>query len=370
MLCPRRILGTALLACGIAWTCTPTGASAQRMRVSDEVTDDGEHNELPWRGSRLVFGQTINPNAFGRAAQLSYDPRYALTLDLELQWHFSPTLFASIDQGLQVELTDSDSTVERQQLLLTDTSLALDSLLWEQSLTPDRHLVITAGAQLLAPTSLASQAATVVLGTRARTGLALVVDDAFSGLTVHAGAGYLHRFVRSDTAEPDAPYPCVLASRTVGACTHLGGFPNATDVVVTSLVGQASFGRDVTLDLAFALGFSKAPELVAARVDTLGGEVVVADQSATHWRMTRSIALALSYTFTDWLDLTFGVANSFSERGVDGELREPFNPVDMLFGLDLTLALDRIYLMSTGAAPRTSYTEHAAASPSPAEQDP
>lgn len=370
----RRVLGSALLACAIALLCAAPPVLAQVSRL-DELTEGADDTDLPWRGSTFVLGQTVNPNSFGRDAQLSYDPQYAITLDLELQWHFSPDLYASIEQGLEVELTDSDSTVEPQQLLLTDTSLSLDSRIWQHGLTASRHLAMTAGAQLLAPSSLASQAATVVLGTRARTGLALILDDAFSGLTVRAGASYLHRFVRSDTAEPETTYPCVLASRSVGACTHLGGYPNATEVVVTSLIGQADFGRSLTLNLAFALGFSRATQLAPAQVETLGGNVVVGDQSTTHWRSTRSIELALSYMLTDWSDLTFGVANTFSERGADGEFREPFNPVDLLFGLDLTLSLDRIYLATSGAAPDAGYTSHATnsstnASASSAEQDP
>ena len=152
----RRVLGSALLACAIALLCAAPPVLAQVSRL-DELTEGADDTELPWRGSTFVLGQTVNPNSFGRDAQLSYDPQYAITLDLELQWHFSPDVYASIEQGLEVELTDSDSTVEPQQLLLTDTSLSLDSRIWQHGLTASRHLAMTAGAQLLAPSSLASQ---------------------------------------------------------------------------------------------------------------------------------------------------------------------------------------------------------------------
>src|SRR5262249_29993085 len=135
-------------------------------------TED-ESSSLPWRSTSLTLSQSLNVNTFDRGAQLSYDPTYAWAFIFEPHWYLSEKTHLNVDQRAYLEWTDSDTTLSAQRFMLSDTIFGVDTELYSTPVQGLGDLSFTGGAHLIAPTSIASRAATMTIGGRLRAGAAM-----------------------------------------------------------------------------------------------------------------------------------------------------------------------------------------------------
>ncbi|HEY2734064.1 MAG TPA: hypothetical protein VGI70_08765, partial [Polyangiales bacterium] len=87
---------------------TVSSVAAQSPLLNSEEEQD---TSLPFRGSTFSIGQTLSANAFTR--QQSFNPQYVWGFGLALRWYLNQKFSFGLNQGLQIELTDSDTTIRR-----------------------------------------------------------------------------------------------------------------------------------------------------------------------------------------------------------------------------------------------------------------
>jgi hypothetical protein len=342
---------------------SPTGTAlaqtqAQRVSPSEEAEVEDASSSLPWHGSSLTFGQSLSVNSFFRSAQLSYNPTYAWSFILEPRWYFSKTTYANIDQRLYLELTDSDSTLRRRRAMLSDTLLGVDTHFLSLELRRLGQLRLSAGLHAIAPTSLASQAATLVVGGRVRSGADIRFEHVLHGAALSVQGRYVHRFLRHNTLEAETQFPCLAGGLSSQNCAYLGTATNVENSLSGIVSGTLEFSEYFALSVLAWYTWSRGGNLAPVAITTQTGMTVdLPDQSVTHWRNDRYLLVEFDWNATDWLMIGLSVINSFSERSEDGTLRSLGKPVDMLIGLSTEIALDQLYLATTGRSSARSFEE-------------
>lgn len=346
--CLTRATAAWLLA-SIAWAIVPTFAAAQPTTTVDLLDTEDDSSRLPWRGTSLAFVQSLNINTFLKDAQQSYNPTYGWAFILEPRWYFTKKTYANIDQRLFLELTDSDTTLYARRAMLSDTVAGVDTQLYEHKLPRLGDLSFNGGLHVIAPTSIASRAATMVVGGRARAGAAMIFKNVLHGAALAVQGRYAHRFLRHNTTESETPFPCLSGGLAAQSCEFLGGLSNVRDSFGAIVTGSLELTEQFSLEALVWLSWAHAASLAPFNTTLDTGYVVnLPDSSATHWRNDRYIVLGAAWTATDWLSLELSVVDYFPEKAPDGTNRGLLNPLDITVGLTTSVAFDRLYLAARG----------------------
>jgi hypothetical protein len=322
-----------------------SSTQAQCSPIGDPYAQQSDAR--PWRGSAFTFSQTLGASTLSKSSTLSYDPLYAWTFDLCAQWYFRNTLKASIEQTLDLELTDSNATTHRREPVFGDTSVRVDARLLTYRFGPKRYAGWNAGAELLAPTSPASRAASTVASARVRTGAKLVTDQVLTGALGVLEFSYLRRFSEGTTTLAESPYPCLAGTFASVDCTHLPSMANVSDSMAAKLQLYVEFTPSVWLDLVGALQWNRAHSLADATFVTAGGDsVTLPDQSRTHFRNSRTLLIGVLYEPASFVALELAATSRFSERNPDGSLRGPLHVSDLSLGIDAWFDIERLYALA------------------------
>jgi hypothetical protein len=314
--------------------------------VRESEIDKSDRAPLPWRAS-VSWNQGYAMAGFVRDTAQTFNPTYIWDFLFSVGYSFNRDLLLRAMQPMLIELTDSDSTTSRQQFLIDDTAVDLAYTFLRSEPRPAESLKLGVSGRLLFPTSLASQAAGMVVGTRAAISGSYAFDQILHGLLARSELRYTHRWNRYATPTADEPYPCTDASgEAVSDCEQLGGVSSLTDAVVFALGGDLGFAKDWTLSVDVTLGFGRGNpfEETSIAIDT--GEAEVPDTSQTHWRNTYSLDIAVGYEFTRWFAVAASISNGSSQRAPNGDLRAPFSPYDTSVGLLMVLTVDELYASS------------------------
>jgi hypothetical protein len=308
---------------------------------------DGE----PWSLS-LSWDQGYNAAGFDQGGEQSFNPEYAWGFRLGFGWDFEDSDFVfSWSQGLAVELTDSDSTVTRQELLLTDMTLGLAHP-FEFELADDRRWTLSPRIALLAPISKASQAADVIVGTQLGATASYSYDAWLQGVTLSSNAGYTRRWASSNVASAQVPFPCLPAGAEASIdCVHLGSSTTSRDLFSIGVGVSAGITEELSAGLDVTFGWTLGHGLAEIEREIDSGSTLRFGDDETHLRTSRTITFNLGYAFLPWLSTSLFVNNGFSELGPDGERRTPFNAVDTVVGTAVTLSIDQLVLESRGDGP-------------------
>jgi hypothetical protein len=345
-----------------AFTCfaMPTAVRAQQRAGQLTVpAGEDESSTLPWRGTTLTFSQALNLYALSRSAQLSYDPTYAWTFILQPRFYLTKKTYLNLDQRLAIELTDSNTTLNRQRAMLSDTVVGVDTEFWSIKLPRLGELALLAGAHVIAPSSIASRAATMLFGLRGRAGTQLTFEHVLHGASLGAQVAYSQRFLRHNTLEASDPYPCVSGGSSAQNCGFLGSTTNVRNVISAILTGTLELNKQFAIEMLVWLSWVRGADLAPSSVTTSTGFVVdLPDSSATHWRNDRYLVLGLDWNATDWLSLGLSLIDYFPERNPDGTLRSLGKPIDLLVGLSATVSFDKLYLASIGRKPKDEPGQH------------
>lgn len=286
---------------------------------------------LSFANSFFTYTNALTAYTFSPGAQLTYNPTWLMSFGLTPRFYLTDTTFLWLNQGLFLELTDSDGDTYNHEPLLTDTTLDLrQNIIWE-------GFVFQAQARLVFPLSKASQSAQRIL----QTGLGLSITRPFPELasfTVSASAGYRRWWGTSNVArimpghEPDYRNATGGAECEAGLqpyCTQAGSATLARDIVVTGLAFSVMPFAGFTVQLqAFYMGMY-AYEVAPTDVPVDGNSRTIVDDSPTHWRHFTSFALAVGYDVLPYLNLSLGIQNAGVAAPLynpDGSVRSPFNP--------------------------------------------
>jgi len=327
----------------------PSTEAAKKNTASGAVVDSGEEEEEeenPWAPWSAIFGWTQYYTAAGlsQRAYLTFDPTYSWNFFLAAGYNFSKQTSLSLTQLATVELTDSDTTAKRQQFLLYDTYLDASHKI-PIKIDKKHGYVLSGLAGVLLPTSKASQAANMVLGARARLGAGYTTSTVLHGLDAAASVGYMRRFATSATLQAESRFPCNVAG-TDGSqqCAFLGGLTSSRDITLLGIDGTLHMSDKWSAGVSMTFWWALGRGLTAYDVPVATSSMVAIDSSATHWRNSRWLLLFATYQFNEWLSATARVTDIFAERGPNGHLRAPFDPLDTLLGLELDISFDQLYL--------------------------
>lgn len=331
------------------------GEAVEENAEDASASEEGAATPPPRRGPALTFANSffsytneVTFNSFAPGGQLSYNPYWAMSFSITPRFYLTDATFLWLNQGLSIELTDSDWTATNHEPVLTDTTLDLrHNFLWE-------GFVIQPHARLVFPLSKTSQSARRIV----QTGLGVSITRPFPELasfTVSGSLGY-RRWWSAATAPQYAPGAapdyrtldgetyCEAGTRSTPLCTQAGSSTTARDVIVAGLVFTVMPISGLTVQLAgFYIGMY-GHEVGEAHLSVGGRDVVLVDDSPTHWRHFTSLSFAVGYDVLPYLNLSLGVQNGAGAAPLwnpDGSVRSPFNPDTQVF-LTATVGIDAL----------------------------
>ncbi len=175
--------------------------------------------KAPYRDSEVIYRNVVSARSFDRDADLTYNPYYAMELELAPVFWLHEKLYAALDVALTRELTDSDKTTKRGETVLEDVFLAFGApRVWT---APVLKIHLIPSIRFYFPTSKVSRARTLILGIQPRLELRRRFDI-LRGLILSYRIAFRGNLHEATTAESEAP----LVSGAVGSTRSLESFSN------------------------------------------------------------------------------------------------------------------------------------------------
>lgn len=231
--------------------------------------------KVPWRNSTIVYEHATTVRTAVPDMDLTYNPTYVHTLSFRPEWHFSDYFFTRLRLDLEQELTDSDYTTRKNEILWSDLFLEMGTRSFTE---PTTGIVLSGNLRLTAPTSKISASRTMLFGVSP--GIFLTRSfDVLEGLILRYSVRYSQRFYTSRTGEYDGHgiAGCRTPSCDIFLNTGVRNSPwdisHGPMVILRpieplSLTVMASWSRAALYDVAdFSLDAGGGPEPIPAASD-------------------------------------------------------------------------------------------------------
>lgn len=354
----------------------PAVAGAAAPNASADTAKDPKAKKTASGGAALGLGSTSNPfrtsqfnwthTASSKIIGVGSD--YISNDDEVYTWDFSfiprysfinakkDWAWVGLNIPWTVELTNSDSTTERNETQLGD--IALQSAYNRTLVKQENGLSVLAGprAQLIFPTSPLSHGQgrylTTVLGLGGNANIPFHEGTWFSGVFVSGGLSWQHLFSRANvaTSPNDLDRPRQTFTTLASTSDVLTGVPLARNTVGMNLgywldiVGGLSLGNSYQLQVPFRTAQSQVDCVqlstgcadVATIADTTG-------QAANENIPIVAFDISLNYTFYGMVNAALGYNNTSRQLGADGQRRVIFYSPDANFYFSATVLLDAVY---------------------------
>ncbi len=314
-----------------------------------------ERSELNW-----VHSATTQTLGVGDDYQ-SDNPTYEQFLDARLRYYFYDddidALSARARLVLHTELTNSDYTTERGELILDDTLL---SFVWGHDFIgeTEHKLVLGVGPQFVLPTSQASYESGVI----GRVGPGVALERSFplreSSNVLPRGKLGFRTYYHYQFSRANVPEASSLNRVRLSADGHsvpndqLRGGALAEHQLLFHPLGEFELYRD-RVAFRFEAGVDyqiRHPLLDAQVCGTVATGCTepsgVGDPSDTTLLTYLNLEVS-AYIVGDWLSLSVGYENFALALGEDGRRRSPFWSPDTRFNLIVGCALDNLYRAAT-----------------------
>jgi len=309
-----------------------------------------------WHGSVLLFDQSMTTQTAGIGADYqSANPTYEWWIAIKPQVFLferpRDRLSVNLWTNLYLELTNSDTTTERRELLFGPTYLwsSYGRTLIERGAY---KTTLTAGPRVTLPTDKAARAAGqyFVLGASVGAAQALPLRGknvrVLRGLRLGASVVYNHPFWAATTPTNDDIHQLRqdLGGRTI-IDDQLRGALNTKHALNLYFTADLQILSRLAFASSYVLLQQWSYEATPAVVPTMTGPVVVGPGIAdpTTYRVTTWLTSSFDYTLTNELLVSLGYLNRASQLGPDGTRRNPlWSPEARLF-LTVTCRLDAFY---------------------------
>ena len=314
-----------------------------------------------WHGTTLSFDQSVTTQTLGLGADyqsanptyewwLAFRPRYAL------YQRGADTVSVDGWLNLYLELTDSDTTTRRREVLLGPTYVWAT---YRRVLVERRgyETSVSAGPRLIFPTDKAAFDSGQVIALGAIAGasqrLPLRGPDAraLRGARLGATVTFNHPFSRS-TAPVDEDLRQQrqdVAGRLI-LSDQLRGQMNVVNALNFTLSGELQLVRRLAFSASYVFLNAWAYPVSDAALCTLRTGCVqpMSVSDPTTYRASSWLTAALAFDATRELEVSLGYYNLASQLAPDGTRRSPFwSPSARLF-LTVTGNLDVVYQRVTG----------------------
>lgn len=292
----------------------------------------------PWRGSTLTYGHATSALSFNRAAEPFYNPFYAHRLELRPRWSFDRYADLSARFEVAQELTLSDDTTYRNEVVASDLMLEASAKGYQEPLTQVR---VNGGLRVAVPFSKAAWAQTRVFSFAP----GVVLSRSFpvkEGLSVSYDARYTFRFNRFTTAQYSGPTIAACGDPRELSCAEYvtSGVRNAFgDLSHGATVGFSPIAK-LSLSSSFRLAHAFLYPLSPAEKPTVNGPVALPVDAGTQARHSWGLTLEAGYQVLPELSVLLGSSTLAPQLGPDGVLRNPFFNRTTTLYVDLALELE------------------------------
>jgi hypothetical protein len=118
------------------------------------------------RGTEIIYRNVVSARSFNKSADLTYNPYYAMELDVTLGFMPSKHTALALNSSFLMELTDSDVTTKRNELQAAD--IYFNTSLVNLLIIPVVKIEVIPSLKIFVPSSKVSQSRTLVMGIRPR----------------------------------------------------------------------------------------------------------------------------------------------------------------------------------------------------------
>lgn len=194
---PPQGRGAAVMALLLLLACAGPAVAAETVGASADLA--------PWRGTKLVYRNVATAFSFDKGAELTYNPYYAMSFQISPRWWFGRIFWVGADAGLSREITASDITTKKGEVLWDDTLVRAGASRFYQ--IPWVGIEFSGGLDLITPTSKLSQARSLYLGLRPSLGVSRTFP-LLKGLTLFyslQGTKFFNEFTTSSRRSPLIP---------------------------------------------------------------------------------------------------------------------------------------------------------------------
>ncbi len=284
---------------------------------------------LPFRGTSLGVSTVATALSADRAADLTYNPYLALSLDINPRWWIGRIFYARGAFSLSRELTESDVNTFEGEFEPSDTTLGIGA--YRFYTIPVLEIGISAAADVVLPTSKASKARTL----DAAYAQTVRIDrsfDVFSGLSLAYTARateYDHRFT---TGESQAPRISTCGGIS-GSCDPFLNTGVRNPETQIAHIASVSFAPIDSLEVAASGAFYTTYLHDVAESDDVSFDVE--DPTDTRW--ATGFGVSVGYTPAPPVTITVGTNTTNPVLASDGSYRTPFLNRFTLVYLDVTL---------------------------------
>lgn len=332
-----------LVAAVIGLLSLPGAAFAQGTVAAQEAAGIVTGEKSRWRGSSLSYSNVFTTISLDKAAEPTWNPYYAQSLQIAPRYYFYDDFYTSVIWSLEQELTDSDWTSTKRELLWSDVFVDVGYSGWTE---PTTKLRFNGSIRFALPASKISQAQTQVFAA-SPTFRVTRNFGVLQGLTVGLAGRWTQRFHTSTTPEYDA-VGIVGCTKESSACerSRSTGVLNAWGdySVGPSLALMATDKLYLSADLRFGQSFLYDESAVDLSGHGSGGADLGVRDLDTNFsgRYNQYFGLSASYFLMDELTITAGVATPSPQLDLEGLRRSPFfNRFTQVF-FDLDFNLDAI----------------------------
>lgn len=343
----------------VTQTVPPADTNAQPPNATEEA------DPLIWRGSTFTFNQAVTSTAVGigrdniggegeyYGLDFTLAPRLYL-LDLE-----KDKIYATVEAGFAVELTNSDTTTTRNEPYFKDLQAGI-AYARNLFLSEDKEWSTDAAirGRFIFPTSPTSynqgRLLTTSLGASVGQTIRLLGNaaDGLNNITVTAGFTWAHLFSRSySPVNGDLQRTRQNATGASFESDQLTFNSLDIDRLIPSIALDLPLYKDLSLATQFRLigRFKHKYEGTDCDVELATGCVSGASSPDAVTYVTNStFDVALTQGIYDVVDVTLGYNNETLTLGEDGQNRNIFYSPDAQFYLDITANIDVIYSKASG----------------------
>lgn len=330
-----------LVAAVIGLLSLPGAAFAQGTVAAQEAAGIVTGEKSRWRGSALTYENVFTTISMDKSAEPTWNPYYAHSVQIAPRYYFFDDIYTSLIWSVEQELTNSDWTTTRRELLWSDLFVDVGYSGWTE---PTTKLRINGSVRLALPVSKISQAQTQVFAVAPSVRLSRTFD-VLGGVTLGWAARWNQRFHTSTTPLKDA-------SGIVGCTSASDACERSRSTGVLNSWGDLSTGPSlafmpieklyISADLRFGKSFLY--DNTDAELSGIGGGDLTPRKNDTGFtgRHNQYFGVAANYALFDELSITAGIATPSPQLDLEGQRRSPFfNRYSQVF-FDLDFDLDAI----------------------------
>ena len=344
--------------------------------VADTVKPEAPKNKPnPWGFSRFTWSNSGSAKIFGVGDNYigTEDETFTMDFGLNLRYTFlnanegKTKSYVNLAGGVEVELTNSDTTTTKHEPVLRDTSIGVgfnQALVASADKETKTTWIISGGASL--PTSKLSRDTGKYLGTSITTGivhaqkLAGSKSDWFPDVLLFATINWGHSFTRATTATNDSQNILDRGRRTAppAGCgggaecrendfIQLSGYGLTHDRLKLNATYYLSIYKDVVSfgnSWEIEQKYKYKPSAVDCITTTTGCTPIESGTTPTNRNVGTTFDVSVSYAIPENLGrVDLGYVNTTGNLKDDGTLRSVFYSPDAQFYLNLVAYFDGIY---------------------------